>query len=202
MIDYIEDHRLKKYKERIGQEKPKLVKKVQIMLIQILQEFNEGQPPANLVIEIQSTLQLLISFSLPLSDHRLGQLKAFNKKVIESLSNEARAKVSESVNTRYTLIEEIFNKDIKSDQQEMMKRFEPMIDKQDRYLSVIALLMILGTGIYYRGDFRPVRTVPAHRRFILRLIRKTCCMFLGKQANFTLTANFVLLAVEAFIKSK
>jgi hypothetical protein len=28
MIDYIEDHRLKKYKERIGQEKPKLVKKV------------------------------------------------------------------------------------------------------------------------------------------------------------------------------
>jgi len=28
MIDYIEDHRLKKYKERIGQEKPKLDKKV------------------------------------------------------------------------------------------------------------------------------------------------------------------------------
>ena len=28
MIDYIEDLRLKKYKERIGQEKPKLDKKV------------------------------------------------------------------------------------------------------------------------------------------------------------------------------
>jgi hypothetical protein len=82
----------------------------------------------------------------------------------------------------------------------MMKRFEPMIDNQDRYLSVIAFVMILGTGIYYRGDFRPVRTVPAHRRFILHLIRKTCWMFLGKQTNFTLTGNFVLVAIEVFIK--
>ena len=41
MIDYIEDHRLKKYKERIGQYKPHLDRKINIMMAQIMQEFNE-----------------------------------------------------------------------------------------------------------------------------------------------------------------
>jgi hypothetical protein len=91
---------------------------------------------------------------------------------------------------------------IKSDQQELMKKYEPMVDKQDRYLSVIALVMILGSGIYFRGDFRPVRIMPTHRRFIHRLIKKTCEMFRGKQTNFTLNTNIVLLSIEGYIKDQ
>ena len=91
---------------------------------------------------------------------------------------------------------------IKSDQQELMKKYEPMVDKQDRHLSVIALMMILGSGIYFRGDFRPVRIMPTNRRFIHRLIKKTCEMFRGKQTNFTLNTNIVLLSIEGFIRNQ
>jgi hypothetical protein len=93
------------------------------------------------------------------------------------------------------------DKNIKSDQQELMKMYEAMVDKQDRYLSVIALLMILGSGIYFRGDFRPVRIMPTHRRLIHQLIKKTCEMFRGKQSNLTLNTNIVLLSVEGYIKN-
>jgi hypothetical protein len=85
------------------------------------------------------------------------------------------------------------DKHIKSDQHELMKTCEVMVDKQDRYLSVIALVMILGSGIYFRGDFRPVRIMPTHRRFIHHLIKKTCEIFRGKQTNFTLNTNIILL---------
>jgi hypothetical protein len=94
------------------------------------------------------------------------------------------------------------DKNIKSDQQELMKMYEAMVDKQDRYLSVIALAMILGSGIYFRGDFRPVRIMPTHRRFIHQLIKKTCEIFRGKQTNFTLNTNIVLLSIEGYIKNK
>ena len=94
----------------------------------------------------------------------------------------------------------MLGKKVKNDQQQLMKMHEAIVDKQDRYLSVIALVMILGTGIFFRGDFRPVRIMPVHRRFIHRLIKRTCEMFLGKQTRFTLTANFVLLSIEAYIK--
>jgi hypothetical protein len=128
-------------------------------------------------------------------------MKDFIKNLLECLPRgEAREKVSESVNIRYASVAMMLDKNIKSDQQELMKMHEPMVDKQDRHLSVIALVMILGSGIYFRGDFRPVRIIPTHRRFIHHLIKKTCEMFRGKQTNFTLNTNIVLLSIEGFIK--
>jgi hypothetical protein len=62
--------------------------------------------------------------------------------------------------------------------------------------------MILGSGIYFRGDFRPVRIMPTHRKFIHHLIKKTCEMFRGKQTNFTLNTNIVLLSIEGYIKDQ
>ena len=138
-----------------------------------------------------------------MSTHSYGKMKDFIENLVECLPRgEARAKVSESVNIRFASAAMMLDKNIKSDQQELMKMHEPMVDKQDRYLSVIALVMILGSGIYFRGDFRPVRIMPTHRRFIHRLIKKTCEMFRGKQTNFTLNTNIVLLSIEGYIKDQ
>ena len=57
---------------------------------QILVEFDEGYPSTSLVSEIESTLQLLLYLSLPMSFHKYDYLKSFNYNVIESLPHEIR----------------------------------------------------------------------------------------------------------------
>ena len=48
----------------------------------ILEEFNDGYPTTDLLDEIDSTLQLLLTFSLPLSFHKFEELKSFISKVV------------------------------------------------------------------------------------------------------------------------
>ena len=63
--------------ELIGQFKQQLDIKIKGMIDAIVQEFNGGQPHTGLINEIQSTLHLLISFNLPLSNQKLGKMKSF-----------------------------------------------------------------------------------------------------------------------------
>jgi hypothetical protein len=77
MIEHLEDKKLQINEELIGQFKQQLDIKIKGMIDAIVQEFNGGQPPAGLINEIQSTLHLLISFNLPLSNHKYGKMKTF-----------------------------------------------------------------------------------------------------------------------------
>jgi hypothetical protein len=70
MISKIDGHKMEKYKDSIGQFKPQLDLKIKDLMKRILEEFDEGYPSANLLSEIEFTLQLLLSFSLPMSSHK------------------------------------------------------------------------------------------------------------------------------------
>ena len=123
MISKIESYKLEKYKESIGQFKPQLDRKIILMMNSILEEFDKGYPPTILVSEIECTLQLLLFFSLPMSFHKLDQLKSFINKVIESLPHHLRATMKESFETRNTQMALFLDKDIERKQKETKQRF-------------------------------------------------------------------------------
>ena len=96
---------MKCYKDNIKPVKRKLEKLIKELMEKILEEFNDGYPSTDLLDEIDYTLQLLLSFSLPLSFHKFEELKSFISKVISSLPHDRRAKMAESFKSRYSEME-------------------------------------------------------------------------------------------------
>lgn len=67
MISKIEGHKLEKFIEKIGPIKQNLDDKMRSMVNSVLQKFNDGYPSTTLLSDIESTLHLLLYFSLPMS---------------------------------------------------------------------------------------------------------------------------------------